>query len=167
MGNALASCLNSSRCLYHSLDCPDCAATGVCKNCKGAGLVTAVHDIEVFSYVLDKKGAYRDMKEPPKQCPKCGGWGGSSQFRGIITSVAPTSSLQVGQTKKKTGQWGEAAPGDGVCRRCKGSGRVSVQPEWMRETIAANSPAKYAVPGPIMTSPYKPGPLRVPGTKMD
>ena len=44
-----------------------------------------------------------------------------------------------------------------------GAGTVLVQPEWMREQIAAATPPKFEVGGMLMTSPQKKGPLRIGG----
>ena len=61
---------------------------------------------------------------------------------------------------------GERGEGDGKCRKCKGTGYLLVQPQWMREQIAAASPEQFQVGGPLMTSPQKAGPLIVPGTQV-
>ena len=155
MGQSLSRCT----CLMSTGPCEACSGTGVCKSCGGKGYVIAKHDIEVFSYVLDKKGAYREVKEAPKQCTRCGGWGGAPNFRGINHSVAPSGALQEGGRKRM----GESGGGDGKCRSCKGAGTVLVQPEWMREQIAAATPPKFEVGGMLMTSPQKKGPLRIGG----
>ena len=70
-----------------------------------------------------------------------------------------SGALQGGQRTRKA----DGGAGDGKCRKCKGTGQVRVQPEWMQQAIAASSPAKFEVPGPLMTTPQKKGPLIVPG----
>ena len=158
MGAALGKCW----CLQMEVPCPDCDnCSGKCRMCDGKGVIIPKHDSELFSYILDKKGAYRDVRDAPKECTKCGGWGGVPLFRGINPSVSPAGSMQGGLR----GRMGEHAPGDGVCRRCKGRGTVRVPPDWLAAHIAAHSPSKFEVPGPLMTSPQKAGPLVVPGAR--
>ena len=98
--------------------CDTCNGTGVCLMCDGKGTIVPEHDIEVFSYILDKKGAYRDVKPPPKTCPGCGGWGGVPLFRGINPGVSPSPVMQTGP-RKRIGENGE---GNGACRKCEGRG---------------------------------------------
>lgn len=158
MGQAWSRCT----CLMTQGACDTCNGTGVCLMCDGKGTIVPEHDIEVFSYILDKKGAYRDVKPPPKTCPGCGGWGGVPLFRGINPGVSPSPVMQTGP-RKRIGENGE---GNGACRKCKGSGLVLVQPEWMREQIAASSPPKFQMGGNLITSPQKFQPMRVPGQKL-
>ena len=75
MGTALSRCV----CLMSQQPCAECNGTGVCKACEGTGMVISKYEVEVFSYVLDKKGAYKDVKPEPKQCVNCGGWGGTAR----------------------------------------------------------------------------------------
>ena len=152
MGQAWSRCT----CLMTEKSCDDCSGTGVCRHCDGKGYIEPKHDIEVFSYILDKKGAYRDVKEPPKACKHCGGWGGTPIFRGITHSVAPSSAMCEGTV----GRVSCNGAGNGRCRTCKGTGKVLVQPEWMRQQIDAATP-KFEVAGGLVTSPQKAGPLRV------
>ena len=159
MGAVAAKCA----CLVPPMNvpCDTCDGTGQCKMCKGSGVITKLYDVEVFSYHLDKKGAYKDVKEAPKDCPQCGGWGGTPLFRGINSSVSPAGCMQEGSRGRVT----DHHSGDGICRKCKGTGMMRVKPEWLQEAIAAHSPAKYEIPGPLMTSPIKHGPLIVPGAR--
>ena len=62
--------------------------------------------------------------------------------------------------KKRNSETGQ---GDGICRKCQGTGYIFVQPQWMKDAIAASGPAPFEVPGPLLTTPYKKGPLHVPG----
>jgi hypothetical protein len=75
MGQALSDCVGP--CCYQNVACRACpgpdprVGTGKCKTCKGQGIILSNYDREIFSYILDKKGAYRDVKEEfPKQCAR-------------------------------------------------------------------------------------------------
>ena len=156
MGHALAKC--AGKCLEETVPCPTCDGTGICKYCDGKGIIYAKMESEVFSYVLDKKGAYRDFMEPPKQCDKCGGWGSVPIFRGINTSVSPAGCMQEGPR----GKYSECAKGSGKCSTCKGTGYVKRPPDWLKEQIIATSPPRFQIAGPLMTTKQQIGPLIVP-----
>lgn len=82
--------------------------------------------------------------------------------RSRIGCLVIAGALQEGPRKRQ----GDSGVGDGFCRKCKGTGYLLVQPEWMREQIAAASPPPFQVGGPLMTTPQKKGPLSVPGTPL-
>ena len=78
----------------------------------------------------------------------------------VVQRAMLTGALQEGGRSRV----GECGGGDGICRTCNGTGYVRVQPQWMRDAIASSTPPPYKMPGPLMTTPQKPGPLIVPGT---
>jgi hypothetical protein len=57
---------------------------------------------------------------------------------------------------------GENGSGDGICRQCKGTGYERVKPGCLPDPTRAPT---FEVPGPLMTTPQKKGPLIVPGAR--
>ena len=152
MGNLIS--YQKCKCLipHEEIECGVCKGDGTCHTCKGSGVIVAESETEVFSYILDKKGAYRDMKEPPKSCKECGGWGHTSfgtqpLYRGPLNSVSPSGSMMSSQKSK----FAETSKGDGICRKCTGTGKLMVPPDWAKPKPSGD----VFSGGPLMTSPQK------------